>query len=146
MKAGMAVVLCGTLVLVAGVLEVTGRPPAGVPVVGDAADQELAQLLVKLELRTRGVIAKHYASADTAHRDWLAKDLLLPAAVADAVFHETVQQATGQRAWVKMVVDEPRNPHNRAVATAPSRGRVSIGFWIGIRCLVRWRSTLCIVT
>ena len=81
-------------------------------------DQELAQLLVKLELRTRAVIAKHYGGADAAHRAWLANNLLLPAAVADGVFHEVVPVTTGNRAWVKMVVDEPRNPHNAADATA----------------------------
>ncbi len=44
----------------------------------------------------------------------LAKNLILPAAVADKIFAEVVPQATSGRAWVKMVVDEPRNPNNRA--------------------------------
>ena len=82
------------------------------------SDAELARLLVKLELRTRGVIAAHYGGADEAHRTWLSENLLLPAAVADKVFHEVVPPATGGRAWVKMVVDEPRNPHNTGDATA----------------------------
>ncbi len=82
------------------------------------SDVELARLLVKLERRTRGVIGAHYAGADQAHKDWLAEDLLLPAAVADRVFYEVVPAVTHGRAWVKMVVDEPRNPHNRADATA----------------------------
>ena len=81
-------------------------------------DQELAHLLVKLEKRTRAVIAKHYVASDEAHRDWLAEKVLLPAAVADGVFHEVVPQTTGNRAWVKMVVDKPRNPHNAGDATA----------------------------
>lgn len=78
----------------------------------DQRNRELARLLVKLELRTRGVIAGHYAGADEAHRRWMAKDVFLPAAVADGVFHETVSSGTGGRAWVRMVVDEPRNPNN----------------------------------
>jgi hypothetical protein len=81
-------------------------------------DQELARLLVRLELRTRAVIAKHYAQADPAHRAWLAENLLLPAAVADAVFHEVLPDMTNGRAWVKMVVDHPRNPHNAGDVTA----------------------------
>ena len=40
-------------------------------------DQELATLLVKLELRTRAVIAKHYVAADEVQRAWLAENLLL---------------------------------------------------------------------
>ena len=83
-----------------------------------ARDQELAELLVKLELRTRAVIAKHYGRADEVHRCWLADNLLLPAAVADGVFHEVVPDVTTGRAWVKMVVDEPRNPHNAGDTTA----------------------------
>ena len=75
-------------------------------------DEELARLLVKLELRARGVIASHYGRADEAHKKWLAEDVLLPAAVADQVFYTTVAEATGERAWVKMVVENPRNEHN----------------------------------
>jgi hypothetical protein len=81
-------------------------------------DEELARLLVKLELRTRGVIASHYVRADEAHKKWLAENVFLPAAVADQVFYETVGTVTGERAWVKMVVDNPRNPHNAADAIA----------------------------
>lgn len=76
-------------------------------------DRELAELLVKLELRTRAVIAGHYGGADQEHRKWLAENLLLPAAVADQVFHETLLETTKGRAWVKMIVDDPRNEHNR---------------------------------
>ena len=75
-------------------------------------------MLVNLELRTRAVIAKHYVAADPAHRKWLAENLLLPAAVADGVFRFVVPDATGDRAWVKMVVEEPRNPNNAGDATA----------------------------
>jgi hypothetical protein len=81
-------------------------------------DEELARLLVKLELRTRGVIASHYVRADEAHKKWLAEDVFLPAAVADGVFYETVAETTGERAWVKMVVENPRNPHNTGDPTA----------------------------
>ena len=85
---------------------------------GSISDEQLAQLLVKLELRTRGVIAGHYVSADTAHREWLSENLLLPAAVADKIYHEIVPEMTEGRAWVKMVVDKPRNPHNKGDETA----------------------------
>jgi hypothetical protein len=80
--------------------------------------EELARLLVKLEKRTRAVVAGHYVRADEPHRAWMAENLLLPAAVADNVFHETVPKATTGRAWVKMVVDSPRNPHNSGDQTA----------------------------
>jgi len=76
------------------------------------SDQELARLLVKLEPCTRATIAKHYVDADEEHRAWLSRNLLLPAAVADSIFHGVVPETTGERAWVKMVVDDPRNPHN----------------------------------
>ncbi|MEE9219655.1 MAG: DUF3365 domain-containing protein [Acidobacteriota bacterium] len=83
--------------------------------------QELAYLLVKLELRTRAVIGQHYTRPQSGvpginlvYQRWLAKNEILPAAVADRIFSEVVPVATGGRAWVKMVVDEPRNPNNRA--------------------------------
>ncbi len=104
--------LCCTTVLLVGALSISARPPGSIPVVGEPADRELARLLVNLELRTRGALAKRYVAADAAHRAWLAHELLLPAAVADEVFHEVVPEATGGRAWVKMIVDEPRNRHN----------------------------------
>ena len=85
---------------------------------GSISDEQLARLLVKLELRTRGVIAGHYVKADTTHREWLSENLLLPAAVADKVYHEVVPEMTDGRAWVKMVVDEPRNLHNKGDETA----------------------------
>lgn len=83
-------------------------------------DQELAYLLVKLELKTRSVIGRHNARSQSLipgvnliYKRWLAKNSILPAAVADRVFSEVVPQATGGRAWVKMVVEKPRNPNNR---------------------------------
>ncbi len=83
-------------------------------------DQELAYLLVKLELKTRSVIGKHNARSQSLipgvnfiYKRWLAKNAILPAAVADRVFSEVVPQATKGRAWVKMVVEKPRNPNNR---------------------------------
>lgn len=88
-------------------------------------DEQLAYLLVKLELRTRAVIRDHYTSTqssvpptDLIYKRWLAKNSILPAAVADQVFSEVVPGATAGRAWVKMVVEEPRNPNNRGDATA----------------------------
>lgn len=88
-------------------------------------DQELAYLLVKLELKTRSVIGKHNARSQSLipgvnfiYKRWLAKNAILPAAVADRVFSEVVPQATGGRAWVKMVVEKPRNPNNRGDSQA----------------------------
>ncbi len=99
-----------------------GAPSA--TLVGEAVrhgDEELAYLLVKLELKTRGVMAGHYTRSQSSlpginglYKRWLAKNLILPAAVADKIFSEVVPQATSGRAWVKMVVDEPRNPNNSA--------------------------------
>ena len=100
------------LTLLAAIAAGAGSPAESSDKASVPPNQELAKLLVKLELRTRGVIAGHYAAADEAHRDWLARDVFLPAAVADAVFHATVPESTGGRAWVRMVVDEPRNPNN----------------------------------
>lgn len=128
------------LLLIAGGVEMIGVITAG-PGRGPAAssaspgvaspglarqgDRELAFLLVKLVLETRRTIAGHFTSSqspvpgvDLVYRRWLTKNGLLPAAVAGSVFHEVVPAATGGRAWVKMVVDEPRNPKNRADATA----------------------------
>jgi len=83
-------------------------------------DQELAYLLVKLELKTRSVVADHLTRSqspvpgvDQVYQRWLTKNRVLPAAVADKIYAETVPHATGGRAWVKMVVREPRNPHNQ---------------------------------
>lgn len=42
----------------------------------------------------------------------------MPAAVADRVYADVVPAATSGRAWVKMVVEEPRNPHNLPDPTA----------------------------
>lgn len=99
----------------------SGAPPEP-PRTGDG---ELAYLLVKLALRTRAVMAGHYTRSqsrfpgvDLLYQRTLAKNGILPAAVADAVFSGTVPSATGGRAWVKMVVAEPRNPNNRGDATA----------------------------
>lgn len=117
----------GTLVAIiaAGPTEVTpearGQPAPSPPDRLRRGDEELAYLLVKLELETRSVIAGHYACAqssfpgvDTLYKRWLTRNMLLPAAIADEIFAEVVPQATSGRAWVKMVVDEPRNPNNRA--------------------------------
>lgn len=83
-------------------------------------DEELAYLLVKLELQTRREIGGHFTRKQSAlplvdklYQRLLVKNRILPAAVADRVFFDTVPSATGGRAWVKMVVDDPRNPHNR---------------------------------
>lgn len=88
-------------------------------------DEELAYLLVRLELKTQAVIGDHYtrnqsvvAPIDMLYKRWLTKNMILPAAVADNIFSEVVPQATNGRAWVKMVVDNPRNPNNRPDAVA----------------------------
>ena len=82
-------------------------------------------MLVKLELKTRAVMGGHYTRAqstipgvDFIYKRWIAKNMILPAAVADQVFSEVVPGATGGRAWVKMVVENPRNPHNRGDSIA----------------------------
>lgn len=96
--------------------------PSPTPVTWAAkkGDEQLAYLLVKLELRTRTVMKEHYARAqssvpgtDLIYKRWLSRNAILPAAVADRIFSEVVPGATGGRAWVKMVVENPRNPHNR---------------------------------
>lgn len=111
-----SIVVYGLILMIASVgLFGCSRIPASS---GGISDEQLAQLLVKMELRTRGVIAGHYARADNAHRKWLSENKLLPAAVADGVYHDVVPEMTGGRAWVKMVVDEPRNPNNEADETA----------------------------
>jgi len=109
-----------SILLVAAVIAVAGTKHDSGEHAGRAYDQEFARLLVKLELQTRAVIAKHYVKADETHRDWLAHNLLLPAAVADNVFHEVVPEVTEGRAWVKMIVDEPRNPNNAGDAITPA--------------------------
>lgn len=88
-------------------------------------DEELAYLLVRLEKRTRQVIGAHYSRTQSSvpgvnalHKRALTRNGILPAAVADHVFAEVVPAATGGRAWVKMVVPEPRNSHNQGDATA----------------------------
>lgn len=81
-------------------------------------DPELAHLLVKLEKKTRAVIGESYTSSSSEYKRWLAKNLILPAAVAGRVFADLVPDVTGGRAWVKMVVQEPRNPKNRGDAIA----------------------------
>lgn len=83
-------------------------------------DEELAFLLVRLLRETRAVMAEHYTRSqsplpgvDLLYKRWLARNRILPAAIADAVFAEVVPGATGGRAWIRMVVDTPRNPRNR---------------------------------
>lgn len=98
------------------------EPPPSVPpgIAEKNGDEQLAYLLVKLELKTRSEIGGHFARqqspvpvVDRFYQHLLVKNLILPAAVADRIFAETVPAATGGRAWVKMVVDQPRNPNNR---------------------------------
>ena len=87
---------------------------------GKAGDEQLAYLLVKLQLQTRSEMASHFTrkqsaipGVDKLYQRLLVKNLILPAAVAGNIFSEVVPQATSGRAWVKMVVDQPRNPKNR---------------------------------
>ena len=88
-------------------------------------DEELAYLLTKLVLETRAVASEHYTrpqswapGVDLLYQRWLAKNTILPAAIADRVFSGVVPGATGGRAWVKMVVDEPRNENNHGDSVA----------------------------
>ena len=90
-----------------------------------SGDEELAYLLVKLEKKTREVIAGHYGrpqsggeEATAEYKGYLIENRILPAAVADPIFAEVVPGATGGRAWVKMVVPNPRNPNNVGDETA----------------------------
>ncbi len=122
----LLVVLAGSLVSILSSPTTLSVPAeAQANYLSTQGDQELAYLLVKLELRTRGVIAQHYTrpqspfpGIDLIYKNWLAKNTILPAAVADQIFSGVVPGVTGGRAWVKMVVDEPRNPHNRGDNTA----------------------------
>ena len=127
--AGLGVSLALVVLLTGIVLshpETDAKSSAAVPTYADKrGDQELAYLLVKLELRTRAVIGGHYTrpqsaipGVDSIYKRWVAKNTILPAAVADRVFSEVVPGATGGRAWVKMVVPDPRNPHNRGDSVA----------------------------
>lgn len=123
MTAGLAVALV-LLVTIHPAVEAAFVPPAGSFTVKHG-DQELAYLLVKLELRTRAAMYAHYTrrqspvpGVDLVYRRWLAKNAILPAAVADRVYADVVPGATGGRAWVKMVVEEPRNRHNFPDPTA----------------------------
>lgn len=131
-----AALVAGTIVLLSTVILLSGivlsrpefAPPPASGQVSYAAkhgDQQLAYLLVKLVLKTRTVIAGHFTreqssvpGVDALYARWMAKNRVLPAAVADQVFSEVVPGATGGRAWVKMVVENPRNPHNRGDAVA----------------------------
>lgn len=129
LTAGLGAVIAVALLLAGIVLsrpETAAKSNAQAPSYeSKQGDQELALLLVKLELRTRAVIGAHYTRAQSAipgvdfiYQRWLAKNAILPAAVADRVFSEVVPGATGGRAWVKMVVETPRNPHNRGDSIA----------------------------
>ncbi len=119
--------LAGLLAAILSARPVLQPAPAPSPLhyANKSGDQELAYLLIKLLLRTRGTIYEHYTrtqsavpGVDIVYQRWLAKNAILPAAVGDRVFAEVVPGATGGRAWVKMVVKEPRNPHNVGDQTA----------------------------
>ena len=93
--------------------------------VNKQGNRELAYLVARLELQTRTVIGEHHNDAqspvrgvDLICKNWLAKNEVLPAAVADRIFSRVVPSATGGRAWVKMVVEEPRNPKNLGESVA----------------------------
>lgn len=119
-----AAALTGVLVVLFGIAlanpEVISASTAPATYEDRQGDQELAYLLVKLELKTRAVMAGHYTRSQSAipgvdliYSRWIAKNRILPAAVADGIFSDVVPGATGGRAWVKMVVANPRNPNNR---------------------------------
>lgn len=105
--------------------ETTSKPGADGTLLNKSGDEELAYLLVKLEKKTRAVIAEHYGRMQDGgpdetleYKEMLIRNLILPAAVADPIFAKTVPKATGGRAWVKMVVPEPRNPNNTGDETS----------------------------
>ncbi|MCH9003033.1 MAG: DUF3365 domain-containing protein [Planctomycetes bacterium] len=84
------------------------------------AEEQSAYLLVKLELATRREIGSHFTrhqssvpGVDKLYQRLLVKNMILPAAVAGAVFADTVPNATPGTRLGKMVVDDPRNPNNR---------------------------------
>jgi methyl-accepting chemotaxis protein len=77
------------------------------------SEVELAKLLVKLELQTRAVIASKFSKSKGDSKEFMIEHKILPAAVADSIFSKIVPQNTDDRAWVRMVVDNPRNPNNR---------------------------------
>lgn len=90
-----------------------------------SADEELAYVLVKLEKQTRRVIVNLHKKKQPGGKDktitykkYLIDNRILPAAIADSIFSDVVPQATGGRAWVKMVVPNPRNPNNTGDAVA----------------------------
>ena len=100
--------------------ETISKPNADQKSLDRSGDEVLAYLLVKLVKKTRAVMSGHYGrmqdggpDATIEYKDVLIRNCILPASVADPIFAETVPEATGGRAWVKMVVPEPRNPNNR---------------------------------
>jgi hypothetical protein len=78
----------------------------------DVSEKELARLLVRLELQTRAVIGNKLLKASGDNREFMIRHTILPAAIADPIFSGVVPRNTEGRAWVKMVVDNPRNPNN----------------------------------
>lgn len=87
-------------------------------VYADVSEQDLAKLLVKLELQTRAVIASKFSKSKGDNKEFMIQHTILPAAVADPIFSRVVPENTNDRAWVKMVVDKPRNPNNKGDETA----------------------------
>lgn len=77
------------------------------------SEKDLARLLVKLELQTRAVIASKFSKSEGVNKEFMIQHTILPAAVADPIFSRVVPKNTNNRAWVKMVVDKPRNPNNK---------------------------------
>ena len=80
--------------------------------------KDLAKLLVRLELQTRAVIAGKFSKAEGDNKNFMIQHKILPAAVANAIFFGVVPQNTNNKAWVKMVVDKPRNPNNKGDTVA----------------------------
>lgn len=83
------------------------------PVNASVSEKDLAKLLVKLELQTRAVIASKFAKSEGDNKEFMIQHTILPAAVADPIFSRVVPKNTNNRAWVRMVVDKPRNPNNK---------------------------------
>lgn len=85
----------------------SGSVQAGVP------EKDLAKLLVKLELQTRAIFASKFSKAQGDYKEFMIEHKILPAAVADPIFSRIVPENTDDRAWVRMVVEKPRNLNNK---------------------------------
>lgn len=92
---------------------------AAAPAAAATRPEEIAEVLSQLIVNTRGAVADNYTKPDKLwwlpaglYRYILAKNEVLPAAIAGKAFHPL----NGGPISLKMIVDEPRNEANRADA------------------------------